>query len=92
MQDHHAQPSTPAGFDETSSATIVDVSARPAKYLYASGNSSTLYDWSFKLTRRIHNLYSFGQIIDMPVFFGVDRTIFFFFYMPILPNTSSSPW
>jgi hypothetical protein len=26
----------------TSSETIVDVSARPAKYLYASGNSSTL--------------------------------------------------
>src|SRR4030042_6061754 len=51
----------------TSSAMIVDVSARPAKYLYASGNSSTLYDWSFILTRRIHILYSFGLIIDMPV-------------------------
>jgi hypothetical protein len=66
----------------TSSATIVDVSARPAKYLYASGNFSTLYDWSFIFTRRIHILYSFGLVIDMPVNFyrrGQDIRLFFNF-------------
>ncbi len=91
MHAHHAKQSTPAGVDGISSATIVDVSAHPAKDLCASGNSSTLYDWSFKFTRRIHNLYSFGLIIDMPVFFWRGPDNIFFFYMPILPDTSSSP-
>src|SRR4030042_5217327 len=53
----------------TFSDTIVYVGARPAQYLYASGNFSSLYDWSFILTRRIHILYSFGLISDMPVYY-----------------------